>query len=71
MAVLLSDLHTRVISAYEATGNKRQVCLQFNIARTTLIIQVQPSSCAQPEQCSAMIFTHGLGSKHVPVILSR
>lgn len=53
MAVLSTDLRTRVISAYEATGNKRQVCLQFDIARTTLVTQAQPSSCAQAEQCSA------------------
>lgn len=36
MAVLSTDLRTRVIAAYETSRNKRQVCLRFNIARTTL-----------------------------------
>ncbi|NAR31120.1 helix-turn-helix domain-containing protein [Acinetobacter haemolyticus] len=36
MAVLSTDLRTRVIAAYETSLNKRQVCLRFNIARTTL-----------------------------------
>lgn len=36
MGVLSTDLRTRVIAAYEISLNKRQVCLQFNIARTTL-----------------------------------
>lgn len=35
MAILSTDLRTRVIAAYEATHNKRQV-YQFKIARTTL-----------------------------------
>ena len=36
MAVLSTDLRSRVIAAYEQTGNKSQVCRTFNIARTTL-----------------------------------
>jgi transposase len=36
MAVLSIDLRSRVITAFEQTGNKSQVCRTFNIARTTL-----------------------------------
>jgi transposase-like protein len=36
MAVLSTDLRSRVITAFEQTGNKSQVCRTFNIARTTL-----------------------------------
>ena len=36
MAVLSTDLRQRVVETYEKTKNKRQVCLTFKIARTTL-----------------------------------
>jgi transposase len=49
MPVLSTDLRTRAIEAYERTGNKSQVCRTFNIARTTLDTQAQPSSCTRAE----------------------